>query len=63
MDVRALHIDHVNGGGHKHQKRKGVGSMWVEILRELRNGSKDYQLLCAYCNWMKRYENGELKRK
>jgi hypothetical protein len=25
------------------------------ILRKLKAGSRDYQTLCAYCNWLKRY--------
>jgi hypothetical protein len=27
---------------------------YKSIYRELLNGSEDYQLLCAYCDWLKR---------
>jgi len=60
-DWRALQIDHINGGGNA-EKRKF--NYWNEqyyriILRQIKLGSKDYQLLCANCNWIKRYENNE----
>jgi hypothetical protein len=43
---------------------KGRGKRFNEkeyraILREIKAGSKDYQLLCANCNWIKKYEKGE----
>lgn len=56
-DVRCLQIDHVNGGGNK--DKIGSESYYRKVLNRLRTGSKDYQLLCANCNWIKRYENRE----
>ena len=58
-DRRCLQIDHINGGGCK--DRKGVGgiSFLTKILKAIKVGSKDYQLLCANCNWIKRHENNE----
>jgi len=29
------------------------------ILNEIKAGSKDYQLLCANCNWIKKFEEKE----
>jgi hypothetical protein len=59
-DWRCLQIDHVNGGGiresRKHKNRYGYYGM---VIEKIKAGSKDYQLLCANCNWKKRYENKE----
>lgn len=56
LDVRALQIDHIKGSGNKHRKSfKCMRSYYKKILKEIKSGSKNYQLLCVYCNWMKRY--------
>lgn len=55
-DYRALQIDHINGGGNKeiyHIKTHGV-------YRKVIADPEKYQLLCANCNWIKRYEDKEL---
>lgn len=59
-DIRCLQIDHINGGGHK--ERQQFKSPWAHyefIFEQIEAGSKDYQLLCANCNWIKKYENKE----
>jgi hypothetical protein len=57
MDKRALHIDHINGGGNKERQQiKSTFSRLSSVLKHLER----YQLLCAYCNWLKRYENNEV---
>jgi hypothetical protein len=65
IDLRCLHIDHVHGGGCKIKRSKysrgGGNTYYKKILQEIKNGSKDYQLLCVYCNWLKRYLNKEIK--
>ena len=59
-DPRALQIDHINGGGTKEIHK--IGS--PRISRRIRAGHTDgYQLLCANCNWIKRHENHETKRR
>jgi len=58
-DIRALQIDHVHGGGTKERKNYGSMPLYRKILKEIKAGSKDYQLLCANCNWIKKYENKE----
>lgn len=55
-DKRALQIDHINGGGIKERKRKDYYSIYTEIMT---TNQKKYQLLCANCNWIKKYENNE----
>jgi len=61
-DSRVLQIDHIHGGGNQ-EKRRNKGDRgshhYYDILRKIKNGSKDYQLLCANCNWIKRFENNE----
>jgi hypothetical protein len=64
FDIRCLQIDHIYGGGKI--KKRGIktnrdlgSSYYRKILKEIKAGSKDYQLLCANCNWIKRYENNE----
>lgn len=58
-DVRALQIDHKNGGGVKELKTTGRLAYYYRVLRELNNGIIRFQILCANCNWIKRHENNE----
>lgn len=59
-DVRALQIDHINGGGTK--DRKGMSGLQF-LNHVISINGKGYQILCANCNWIKRYENGENKKR
>lgn len=61
-DSRALHIDHINGCPCPSSQRSKHGESGMGLLRKILNGKKDiskYQILCANCNWIKRFENGE----
>jgi hypothetical protein len=58
-DRRALQIDHVNGGGWKENRSTANRDIYLKIF----SGDQNYQLLCANCNWIKRYENGEHRKK
>lgn len=49
-DIRALQIDHINGGGSQAVKRSGH-SHYYAVARGETSG---FQLLCANCNWIKR---------
>lgn len=62
LDPRSLQLDHINGGGTK-ERQKITKHYWNYIYEKILNGSKDYQLLCAYCNWMKRFERNEFKKR
>ena len=57
-DIRCLQIDHVNGGGSK-LLTKSPYKEYKRIRDEIKTNSKDYQLLCANCNWIKRRINNE----
>lgn len=62
-DYRALHIDHVNGGGVqelKYNKRTKYPKQYRLLIAE---SPKNYQVLCANCNFIKRYENNEHRKK
>ena len=64
-DKRALQIDHIKGGGNKERKEKrflGHGKNYFRyVLESFLKGENKYQLLCANCNWIKRFENNEIK--
>lgn len=66
-DPRAFQIDHVKGNGSKERKQKygkncGNFTYYLHILKALRDGSKDYQLLCANCNVIKCFEEKEWRK-
>jgi len=53
-DWRCLQIDHINGNGKKEiGSFQSYGGYQRFVLEQIMNGSKDYQLLCANCNWIK----------
>ncbi|OHA07273.1 MAG: hypothetical protein A2934_03205 [Candidatus Sungbacteria bacterium RIFCSPLOWO2_01_FULL_47_10] len=63
-NVKALQIDHKIGGGTKEMKQmKGeyFFRIYKKMLLDPKEFSKKYQLLCANCNWLKRYKNNEVK--
>lgn len=74
-DWRALQVDHVNGDGNKERSGKQFDreyrgyrshnnySLLNAIQESLRNGENKYQLLCANCNWIKKYENNEVGKR
>ena len=58
-DVRALQIDHINGNGKKDRGKLNPKDFYRYALNKVKNGCNEYQLLCANCNWIKRYTNNE----
>lgn len=57
-DSRVLQVDHVNGGGNK--ERQALHSNNASTMaKRILNFPENYQLLCANCNWIKRWECGE----
>jgi len=59
-DIRALSIDHINGGGQKHTGIVGWGINLYKWLKR-NNYPKGYQTLCMNCQWIKRVENKEFR--
>lgn len=55
-DVRALVIDHIDGGGSQH--RRDSVSVWV-MNKYVLEHPEEFQVLCANCNQIKRHENDE----
>lgn len=63
-DIRALQIDHINGGGAEEIRTwKFKGNYNENVAKSFLNAEFKYQLLCANCNWIKKYENGEISWK
>lgn len=59
-DIRALQIDHKEGGGKKEiNSFKGNYRNYYRMI--LGTNLERFQILCANCNWIKRYENNECK--
>ena len=59
-DFRALQIDHVNGNGSNERKTRSYkGNFHLNVLRSFLKNEGKYQLLCANCNWIKRFEQKE----
>lgn len=56
-DWRALQVDHIEGGGTEEMRLLNNHTAYYQRILEL--GTEKYQLLCANCNQIKRYENGE----
>lgn len=60
-DVRALQVDHINAGGSEAKKTGWGGYPSLERILKLstEEARKEYQVLCANCNAIKRVENKE----
>jgi hypothetical protein len=52
-DVRALQLDHINGNGKIDRKK-------TRVFKYVLENKKKFQILCANCNWIKRYTNNEM---
>lgn len=54
----ALQIDHINGCGKK-EVAKARAQYYRLVLKSIKNDEKKYQLLCANCNWEKKFRRNE----
>ena len=54
--MRALSIDHLDGGGTAHRKIVGRNIYYWLIKNAFPKG---YQVLCMNCQWIKRVEKNE----
>lgn len=57
-DIRALSVDHINGGGTKHRREIGKGAQFYNWLKK-NNYPEGFQILCMNCQFIKRVENHE----
>ena len=62
-DSRALQIDHVNGNGADDRREFGEAMYTKNFLKRVLASPGKYQVLCANCNWIKRAEQGESRKK
>ncbi|MES2341704.1 MAG: hypothetical protein V4597_08500 [Pseudomonadota bacterium] len=60
-DTRALQIDHVNGGGLNDLKAGQGPTYYRHVTEQHVAGTGKYQLLCANCNWIKRFTRNEVR--
>ena len=59
-DMRALQIDHINSDGKKDRIRfANPDRAYFYYLHHLDEIEHNLQLLCANCNWIKRWEKNE----
>jgi len=56
-DPRALHVDHVHGGGRQHSRAVGSAAIYRDAIKNA--GSGAYALLCSNHNQQKRADNDE----
>ena len=65
-DDRALQIDHINGDG-KIERAHGKCNVGITFYRKvyfsITAKENRYQILCANCNWIKRHENEEYRKR
>jgi hypothetical protein len=64
-DLRALQIDHIAGGGAQELLRGSTQNRrhyYKKVLESIAAKENKYQLLCANCNWIKRWENKEFEQ-
>jgi hypothetical protein len=60
IDIRCLQFDHVNGGGGLDRKKFTRSSQFFRYyLNHPEEAKLKLQILCANCNWIKRFERGE----
>jgi len=58
-DIRALSIDHMNGGGNEHRKKCGNFYTWLRN----NNYPEGFQVLCMNCQFIKKQENREFGKR
>jgi len=61
-DIRLLQFDHILGGGSREDEEMGTPAMYLYYLKHLEEAKRKLQLLCANCNWLKRYRYREFSK-
>ncbi len=52
-------MKNINGGGILEHKKISLSGIYLKILR-MSHPEKQYQILCANCNWIKRVVENEV---
>lgn len=60
-DERALQFDHIHGDGKTDWKKNNRHGYLTHVLNSVMAKEDKFQLLCANCNWIKRFENHEVR--
>jgi hypothetical protein len=60
-DIRALTIDHINGGGQRHREQLSFNHFYSWLKSQ--NYPEGYQVLCMNCQFVKRVENNEFRKR
>ena len=69
LDKRALQLDHIKADAYleykpgKHQRKLGTRSYYKMVFISLSNNENRFQILCANCNWIKKHENQEHRKR
>ena len=59
-EIRALQLDHINGGGTQELKVfRGATTLYTYYILHPDVAKQRLQILCANCNWIKRYKMKE----
>ena len=56
-DIRALSIDHIDGGGAEHRRKLTHKNFYNWLIKN--NYPKGFQVLCMNCQFIKKWENEE----
>ena len=59
LDIRALTIDHINGGGNAERKRLNRTGLRIYVWLKNQGFPSGYQTLCMNCQMIKKSQNGE----
>ena len=62
-DYRALQIDHINSDGKQERNLMNRRDYYPNVLASFLAKEGRYQLLCCNCNWIKRSELKEYRKR
>ena len=61
--LSCLSLDHINGGGTQHRLHTGCTGYGMYMWLKKQNFPSGYQTLCMNCQFIKRFENNENKKR
>lgn len=63
-DIRCLQFDHISNDGYLNRGKYRQNDSFLFLIRYIKNpeeAKQKLQVLCANCNWRKRYDGGEIQ--